>query len=99
METVCRPSGHVLAYVLSQDAIDERLVSHLPALGFLSEANEHVWVQADCDEAPVAFAEWGATHTSHHSQLFARRLCNFREVNWPNSGGTFPVLCGSRVSR
>jgi hypothetical protein len=68
VETVGEHSGYVLAYILSQDAIDERLVSHVSAFGFFSETGEHFWVQANRDEAPVPFAERWPTHTSYCSQ-------------------------------
>lgn len=99
METIREQSGHVLANVLSQNAIDERLVSHVSALSFFPETDEHFWVQANRDEAPVPLAERWPTHTSHHSQLFARCLGNLREINWPSSDGTPLALCGSRASR
>ena len=99
METVREQSGHVLAYVLSQDAIDERLVSHVSALGFFPETDEHFWVQANRDEAPARLAERWPTHTSHRSQLIARSLRNLREINRPSSDGTPRALYGSHASR
>ena len=65
METVREQSGYILAYVIGQDAIDERLVSHVFAFCFLPETDEHLWVQPNRDEAPARLAERWPTHTSH----------------------------------
>lgn len=90
-------SGHVLTHVFGQDAIDQRLISHVSTPSLAPQPHQDIRVESDGDELSRARAEPWTTDASHRAKLFVRRLRNVREVN-PRHG-TPPFLCGSPVVR
>ncbi len=63
-------SGHVLAHVLGEDAIDQRLISHVSPPGLAPQPHQNVRVESDGDELARACAEPRPTDASHRAKLF-----------------------------
>lgn len=64
------PSGHVLAHVLGQDAIDQRLISHVSTPGFTTQPHEDIRIESNGDELAPACAELRTPDASHRAKLF-----------------------------
>jgi|BarGraNGADG00312_1021997.scaffolds.fasta_scaffold41606_4 hypothetical protein len=65
-----RSSGYVCAGVLSQDAVNQRLVPNVAAPGFCAEAVQHLRIQPDRNELPSVGTDWRPPDTSHRAKLF-----------------------------
>lgn len=64
-------SRDMLPNVFRQDAIDERLVPHVPARGFFPQLSQDFGIQSDRDQLASAIAQRGAADASHRAQLVA----------------------------
>ena len=71
----------VLAHVLGQDLVDERLIAHSTSARFLSELVENSWVYADRNQLARAVAQRWPSNAPHRPQLLGRRIWNVREIN------------------
>jgi len=58
------------ADVLSQDAVDQRLVPDVAAPGFCAEAFQHIRIEPDRNELPSVGSDWRPPDTSHPAKLF-----------------------------
>jgi hypothetical protein len=63
-------SGYVGANVVSQDAVNQRLVPNIAAPGFSAEAVQHLRIQPDRNELPSLRANRRPPDTAHRAQLF-----------------------------
>jgi hypothetical protein len=72
---------HVLADVLGENLVDQRLVADAPAARFLTELIEDAWIDTDRDQLTRFVTEWGPTHPSHGLQLRGRRIGYVGKVN------------------
>ena len=92
-------SGYVRANVLSQDAVNQRLVSNVAAPGFCAEAVQYLRIQPDRNELPSVGSDWWPPYTGHRAKLFVRRFRKVREVNLPPPDRRPFFLCGSPAAR
>jgi hypothetical protein len=74
-------SGNVLADVLRQHFIDQRLVPDASTACFLSELIEDARIDTDRDQLPRLVADRGPTDAPHRPQLLGRRIGQIRKIN------------------
>jgi hypothetical protein len=60
-------SGDVRADVLSQNAVNQRLIPNVATPGFCAESVQHLRVQADRDELSSVGTDWRSPDTSHRA--------------------------------
>ena len=89
----------VLANVLRQDTMDQRLVAHVAAPGFNPEALQYLGIETNGDEPPRLGPKGGPSDASHRAELFGRRLRNVRKVNRSPGCRTPHALCGWHAVR